>query len=93
MRVREKPVELTPTEFDLIHHFMDHAGEVFSSQQLLQQVWGYPLEAADLGLVRWHVKNLRAKLEPDPNHPVYLRTVKRHGYMLNRRRSSNKLPF
>lgn len=88
MRVREKPVELTPTEFDLIHHFMDHAGEVFSSQQLLQQVWGYPLEAADLGLVRWHVKNLRAKLEPDPNHPVYLRTVKRHGYMLNRRRSS-----
>ena len=87
--VGEKGIQLTPAEFDLLHHFMTHPGEVFSSQQLLQQVWGYPLEAADLGLVRWHVKNLRDKLEPDPNHPVFLRTVKRHGYLLNRGRSSH----
>lgn len=80
--VGEKTVQLTPTEFDLLHHLMSHPGEVFSSPHLLQQVWGYPPETADPGLVRWHIKNLRAKIEPDPAHPVYLRTVPRHGYIL-----------
>jgi DNA-binding response OmpR family regulator len=37
---------------------------------------------ADPSLVRWHVRNLRAKIEVDPQHPVYLRTVPRHGYIL-----------
>lgn len=78
----EKTVQLTPTEFDLLHHLMIHPGEVFSSQQLLRQVWGYPPATADPGLVRWHIKNLRAKIEPDPAHPVYIRTVPRHGYIL-----------
>jgi len=74
--------QLTPTEFNLFYYLMTHPGEVFSSQQLLQQVWGYPLGTTDPGLVRWHIKNLRAKIEPDPAHPVYLRTVPRHGYIL-----------
>ncbi|MBC8249744.1 MAG: response regulator transcription factor, partial [Anaerolineales bacterium] len=52
----EKTMQLTPTEFDLLHHLMTHAGEVFSSQQLLQQVWGYPPRTGDPGTVRWHVK-------------------------------------
>jgi DNA-binding response OmpR family regulator len=80
--VGEKTVQLTPTEFDLLHHLMIHPGEVFSSLQLLQQVWGYPPETADPGLVRWHIKNLRAKIEPDPANPVYICTVPRHGYIL-----------
>jgi len=88
VRVGEKTVQLTPTEFDLLHHLMTHPGEVYSSRQLLRQVWGYPPKTADPGLVRWHVKNLRAKIEPDPAHPVYIRTVPRHGYMLERRLSS-----
>jgi DNA-binding response OmpR family regulator len=81
--VGEKTVQLTPTEFNLLHHLMIHPGEAFSSPRLLQQVWGYPPETADPGLVRWHIKNLRAKIEPDPTHPVYIRTVPRHGYMLS----------
>jgi DNA-binding response OmpR family regulator len=84
VRVGGKTVQLTPTEFDLLHHLMVHLGEVFSSQQLLQQVWGYPPETADPGLVRWHIKNLRAKIEPDPAQPVYIRTIPRHGYILRR---------
>jgi len=88
VRVGEETVQLTPTEFDLLYHLMTHPGEVFSSRQLLQQVWGYPPRTADPGLVRWHIKNLRAKIEPDPAHPVYIRTVPRHGYMLERRLSS-----
>jgi DNA-binding response OmpR family regulator len=88
VRVGEKTAQLTPTEFDLLHHLMVHPGEVFSSQHLLQQVWGYPPRTADPGLVRWHIKNLRAKIEPDPADPVYVRTVPRHGYMFERRNSS-----
>ncbi len=75
-------VLLTPKEFDLLYHLMSRPGEVFSSQDLLAMVWGYPPEAADEGLVRWHIKNLREKIEKDPDHPAYLRTVPRHGYVL-----------
>lgn len=88
IRVRDKTVDLTPCEFHLLHYLMDHAGKVFSGQQLLQQVWDYPPNTADPGLVRWHVKNLRTKLEPDPANPIYIRTVKRHGYIMDRRFNS-----
>jgi len=88
VHVGEKTVQLTPTEFDLLHHLMAHPGEVFSSRQLLRQVWGYPPKSADPGLVRFHVRNLRVKIEPDSAHPVYIHTVPGHGYMLERRGSS-----
>jgi DNA-binding response OmpR family regulator len=82
VRVQEKTVQLTPAEFDLLYFLVVHPGEVFSSQQLLQQVWGYSPETAGPGLVRWHMKNLRTKIEPDPVNPTYIRTVPHHGYIL-----------
>jgi DNA-binding response OmpR family regulator len=88
VHVGQKTAQLTPAEFKLLHHLMAHPGEVFSSQQLLRQVWGYPPESADPGLVRWHIKNLRTKIEPDPTHPIYIRTVPHHGYTFEKRRSS-----
>jgi len=87
-RVGQKTVQFTPTEFNLLHYLMTHAGEVFSSQQLLQQVWGYPPRTGDPGTVRWHTRNLRAKIEPDPAHPVYIRTIPHRGYVFERRGSS-----
>ena len=74
--------QLTPAEFDILYHLMTHPDEIFSSQQLLRQVWGYTPETADPGLVRWHIKNLRAKIEPDPALPTYVRTVPHQGYIL-----------
>jgi DNA-binding response OmpR family regulator len=79
-------VQLTPAEFDLLRYLMVHAGETFSSQRLLEQVWGYAPGMADASLVRWHIKNLRQKIEPDPSNPIYIRTIPHHGYMLERRR-------
>jgi DNA-binding response OmpR family regulator len=76
-------VPLTPAELDLLRFLMCHPRHVFSSQQLLQEVWGYSTATADLGLVRWHIMNLRTKIEPDPAHPIYIRTVPRHGYLLD----------
>ena len=81
VRVEEKTVQLTPCEFNLLHYLMAYAGQVFSSAALLEAVWGYTSGAATPALVRWHVKNLRAKIEPDPAHPIYIRTVQRHGYI------------
>jgi DNA-binding response OmpR family regulator len=83
VRVGETVEQLTPTEFDLLYHLMGNVGQIFSSEQLLQQVWGYPPGTADPSLVRWHIKNLRVKIERDPLHPTYIRTVTRHGYILD----------
>jgi DNA-binding response OmpR family regulator len=75
-------VLLTPTEFDLLYHLMLHAGQVFSSDRLLQEVWDFPYDTGSTDLVRAHIKNLREKIEPDPRSPIYVRTVPRHGYMV-----------
>jgi two-component system response regulator RpaA len=90
VNIGKKIVQLTQTEFDLLHYLALHPGEVFSSHQLLQQVWGYPPAIADPSLVRWHIKNLRAKVEPDPSHPIYVCNQPRHGYVFERRRVSHR---
>jgi DNA-binding response OmpR family regulator len=82
VHIEERTAQLTPTQFDLLRYLMTHPGEVFSSQQLLCNVWQYPPGTADPSLVRWHVKNLRAKIEPDPAAPVYICYVSHHGYLL-----------
>ncbi|HDP89391.1 MAG TPA: response regulator transcription factor [Thioalkalivibrio sp.] len=75
-------VALTPVEFDLLTCLLNHAGEVLSPEQLLQRVWGYAPGTGDSGLVRWHIKQLRDKIEPDPGCPRVIRTVPGHGYVL-----------
>lgn len=74
---------LTPVEFDLLYHLMSNAGTVFSSERLLQEVWGYPYDAGSPDLVRMHVRNLRLKIEPNPQAPIYIRTVPRRGYTVS----------
>lgn len=73
-------VLLTNVQFDLLYHLMSHAGQVFTSQQLLQDVWDYPRDTGSPELVRAHIKNLREKLEPVPGNPMYIKTVQGHGY-------------
>lgn len=75
-------VQLTPAEFDLLYYLMTHPKRPFSSQDLLEEVWGYAPRTADPSLVRGHIKNLRQKIEPDPKNPSLIRTVSRLGYML-----------
>jgi len=76
-----KPVGLTPVEFELLYYLTKNVGKVISSDQLLQQVWGYPEDSRNTALVRMHIMNLRAKIEPDPRHPRFIKTVTRHGYV------------
>ncbi|MFZ0545224.1 MAG: response regulator transcription factor [Candidatus Promineifilaceae bacterium] len=71
---------LTNVQFDLLYHLMSNANEVFTSQQLLQDVWDYPRDTGSPELVRAHIKNLRDKIETDPKDPIYIRTIQGHGY-------------
>ena len=70
---------LTQLEFRLMYTLMMHAGQILSAQQLVERVWGYD-DDKDRDLVRGLVRRLRAKIEPDPKHPVNLVTYPGVGY-------------
>ena len=78
----QETIQLTPIECNLLHFLMAHPNVVFTNEQLLENVWGYELPVADPSLVRWHIRNLRLKLEDDPAHPLVIRTIPRHGYVM-----------
>jgi DNA-binding response OmpR family regulator len=77
--VAERPVELTPTEFDMLVHLARQPGRVFTRAQLLTAIHGVAVESYERA-VDAHIKNLRRKLEPDPRHPRYVLTVHGIGY-------------
>jgi two-component system alkaline phosphatase synthesis response regulator PhoP len=79
--VAGQPLDLTPTEFDLLAVLMQNPGRVFTRLELLERVQGYAYEGYER-TIDAHVKNLRAKLGDDPRHPRYVQTVFGVGYKL-----------
>ncbi|MCL5734216.1 MAG: response regulator transcription factor [Actinobacteria bacterium] len=79
VRVAGRPVELTSTEFELLQVLTEHAGWVYSREELLESVWGYSY-LGDSRLVDAHIANLRKKLGDDSAEPRYLHTVRGAGY-------------
>jgi DNA-binding response OmpR family regulator len=73
--------ELTVKEFDLLWFLMRHPRQVFSREQLLEQVWGFT-NYIDLSTVTVHMHRLREKIEQDPQKPTKLMTVLGVGYRL-----------
>lgn len=78
----DAPIPLTPTEFDLLHTFVQHPGRAYTREQLL--------DATNLGFfegvertIDVHIHNLRKKLEPNPAKPSYILTVFGVGYRFN----------
>lgn len=78
----EEPIQLTATEYRLLHYLMTHANQPLSPQHLLTAVWDYPSGTGDPDLVRVHVRNLRAKIELDASDPRYIFTVHGVGYVI-----------
>jgi len=72
-------VDLTVKEFELLALFARNPGRTYSRTQLLNLVWGYQFEGYE-HTVNSHINRLRAKIERDPGHPRYLRTVWGVGY-------------
>lgn len=77
--VKGQPVELTAKNFDLLWLFVSHPGQVFTREQLLDQVWGYDFYG-DTNTVTVHIRRLRQRIEPDPDQPTYIQTVWSVGY-------------
>ena len=77
-------LHLTPTEFRLLEVLAQHIGLVVTHRALLQQVWG-PGSAQQTHYLRVYMKQLRAKLEPDPARPRWLLTETGVGYRLAQR--------
>jgi two-component system response regulator MtrA len=70
---------LTRLEFELLVALAKEPGRVFSREALLSEVWGYH-HSTDTRLVNVHVQRLRSKVEPDPDNPVFVLTVRGVGY-------------
>jgi DNA-binding response OmpR family regulator len=77
--VDDTAIELTAREFDLLHYFASHPGQVFSRQQLLNSVWGYGHDGYE-HTVNSHINRLRKKIERDPANARYILTVWGVGY-------------
>lgn len=75
-----KPVELSAMEFKLLQFLIANQGEVHSRDRLLDEVWGYDAMPSTR-TVDVHIAWLRQKLEENPRHPVFIRTVHGIGYM------------
>jgi DNA-binding response OmpR family regulator len=78
--VAGRRVELTAKEFDLLAYMASHPRQVFSRNQLLQEVWDSSSEWQDPATVTVHVRRLRTKLEPDAAESRWLETVWGVGY-------------
>lgn len=74
-------VDLTPTEFDILNILIQNVGKVVTQQQLIHKVWGTAYEN-ESRLLRVNISNLRRKIEPNPDQPVYILTELGIGYRL-----------
>jgi two-component system alkaline phosphatase synthesis response regulator PhoP len=80
--INGKSLNLTEVEFKLLGVFAKEPGRVFSRAELIDKAFGYSFEGFDR-TIDVHILNLRRKLEPDPSHPRYIKTVYGAGYKLS----------
>ena len=83
------PVRLTATEFDLLHYLMLNAGLAMAHIRILRAVWGVEY-GGELDYLRTYMRQLRKKLEDDPEEPKYLLTHTCYGYRFADMNSLNK---
>ena len=74
-------IKLTPTEFELMSTLMSAPGRVYSRLQLLEKLHDMDIEGVER-TIDVHIRNLRAKIEPDPRNPIYIESVYGAGYRM-----------
>ena len=82
--VGKSPQRLTPMEYRLLHALLAAHDQVVSTDDLIDQVWGYR-DTGDSAMLRQLIRRLRQKIEPDPGNPTFIETVAGIGYLLNTR--------
>lgn len=78
-----QPVALTPKEYGILKLLADHPGQVFSMDQIYEQVWNEPAYSPE-NTVAVHIRHIREKIEIDPKNPDYLKVVWGVGYKLEK---------
>ncbi|PPD57818.1 response regulator transcription factor [Dehalogenimonas etheniformans] len=81
VKVRDRIIELTTTEFELLKLLASYPGKVFSRTDLLDRLQGDAYEGYER-TIDSHIKNLRRKIEPDVDKPSYIHTIYGAGYKL-----------
>jgi two-component system KDP operon response regulator KdpE len=79
VKLGDKDVKLSPKEYDLLRLLVQHAGKVLTHKFLLQELWDEP---TDPQYLRVYVRQLRQKIEADPERPQYIMTEIGIGYRL-----------
>ena len=79
IKVHDKEVKLSPKEYELLRLLVQHAGKVLTHKFLLNELWSTPIDAQYL---RVYVKQLRHKIEPNPERPQFILTETGIGYRL-----------
>ncbi|MGO9700914.1 MAG: response regulator [Xanthobacteraceae bacterium] len=79
VKVRDKDVKLSPKEYDLLRVLVQHAGKVLTHKFLLGELWD---DLTDAQYLRVYVRQLRQKIEADPEQPQYILTETGIGYRL-----------
>lgn len=80
--VQNIPMELTSKEFDLLSFLASNKGRIFTKKQIYMQVWEEEYAFDDSNIMSF-ISKLRKKIEPDPEHPYYILTVRGVGYRFN----------
>ncbi len=77
--LNDQPVEVTPTELELLKAFMEQPSHAYTRLELIERALGFAYVGMERTLDN-HIKNLRKKIEGDPTQPVYIETVYGVGY-------------
>jgi two-component system KDP operon response regulator KdpE len=77
--VRGQQIKLSPKEYDILQQFVLHAGKVLTHRHLLREVWGID-SGGELQYLRVYIRQLRQKLEKDPEQPAHILTEAGVGY-------------
>jgi two-component system, OmpR family, response regulator MprA len=76
-----RQIDLTVTEYNLLHLFMSHVGQALDRQTILNQVWGYDF-LGETNIIEVYVRYLREKIEDSPGAPRYIQTIRGVGYIM-----------
>ncbi len=82
VKVNDQFIHLTPKEFQILELLIKHPGQVFSAEQIYENIWNEEAFATDTIAV--HIRRLREKIEPDPKKPMYIQVVWGVGYRMKR---------